>query len=148
MRKEFKIGLFVGLALVVIGIIWLSTRKPASIESRTLEQTQHIAGPNLPVAEANSMVNDANARHIAAALDANAPSSPVASTSADLTKFEQTQPIKTQRFYIVHKGDTLSTISQKYYGTTAKVNKIFEANKTVIKDKNRLKVGMKLVIPD
>lgn len=150
MRKEFKIGMFLGLALVIIGIIYLSTRKSVTVESRTLEQTQHIAGPNLPGSEPNALlVSDANVRAaIASALDANAPSQAVASTSADLTKFEQTQPIKTQRFYIVHTGDTLSGISQKYYGTTKNINKIYEANKNVIKDKNRLKPGMKLVIPE
>jgi nucleoid-associated protein YgaU len=141
--------MFLGLALVIIGIIYLSTRKSVTVESRTLEQTQYIAGPNLPSAEPNSlMVSDANAKAaIASALDANA-TQPVASTSADLTKFEQTQPIKTQRFYIVHSGDTLSGISQKYYGTTKKINIIYEANKSIVKDKNRLKPGMKLVIPD
>lgn len=150
MKKEFKIGMFLGLALVIIGIIYLSTRKSVTVESRTLEQTQHIAGPNLPSSEPNLViVSDANVRAaIASALDANAPSQPVASTSADLTRFEQTQPIKTQRFHIVHTGDTLSGISQKYYRTTKNVNKIYEANKDVIKDKNRLKPGMKLVIPE
>lgn len=145
MRKEFKIGMFLGLAVVIIGIIYLSTRKSVTVESRTLEQTQHIAGTNVPVIE----VNDANARRmaVAAALDANT-SSPVATTTADLTKLEQSQPVKAQRFHIVQKGDMLSTISQKYYGTTKKMNKIYEANKDIIKDKNRLKPGMKLVIPD
>ena len=147
MRKEFKIGMFLGLGLVLAGIIYLSMRKPASIESRTLEQTQPLAGQNLPTTDANALsLTDMNRpAAVAAALDANAPA---ANTSADLTKFEQAQPIKTQRFYIVHKGDMLSTISQKYYGTTKKVNKIYEANKDVIKDKNRLKPGMKLVIPE
>jgi nucleoid-associated protein YgaU len=153
MRKEFKIGMFLGLALVIIGIIYLSTRKPASIESRILEQTQPTAGMNLPAMDVNTLsLADANRpAAVAAALDANAPSpgsQPVADTTADLTKFEQSQPVKTQRFYIVHKGDMLSTISQKYYGTVKKVDKIYEANRDVIKDKNRLKPGMKLVIPD
>jgi nucleoid-associated protein YgaU len=152
MRKEFKIGMFLGLALVIVGIIYLSMHKSVTVESRTLEQTQNMAGPNLPAMEVNAVpAADANAKHIAAALDANAAlltDTPVASTSADLTKFEQAQPVKTQRFYIVHKGDMLSSISQKYYGTTRKVNKIYEANKDIIKDKDRLKPGMKLVIPE
>ena len=74
MRKEFKIGMFLGLDLVIIGIIYLSTRKSVSVEYRTLEQTQHIAGPNLPALEVNLRYRrDANVRAaIAAALDANA----------------------------------------------------------------------------
>lgn len=154
MRKEFKIGMFLGLGLVIIGIIYLSTRKGVSTEDRALEQTQHLVGQNLPAMDLNTPpAADANkAASVAAALDANTlsltGSQPIASTTADLTKLEQSQPVKTQRFHIVHKGDMLSTISQKYYGTTKKVNKIYEANKNVIKDKNSLKPGMKLVIPD
>jgi nucleoid-associated protein YgaU len=155
MRKEFKIGMFLGLGLVLVGIIYLSTRKTATVEYRTLEQTQHIADSNIPATDGNmASLVDANASSaaIAAALDANSrfltDSQPVASTNADLTKFEQSRPIQTQRFYIVRKGDMLSTISQKYYGTVKKVNKIYEANRDIIKDKNRLMPGMKLVIPD
>jgi nucleoid-associated protein YgaU len=148
MRKEFKIGMFLGLAVIIIGIIWLSRSKPASIESRALEQTQPIA--SLPAADMNaaSIIDVNRPAAVAAALDANAPSATAANTSADLTKLEQAQPVKTQRFYIVHKGDMLSTISQKYYGTVKKVDKIYEANRNVLKDKNSLKPGMKLVIPD
>ncbi|MDO8301982.1 MAG: LysM peptidoglycan-binding domain-containing protein [Sedimentisphaerales bacterium] len=154
MRKEFKIGMFLGLGLVIVGIIYLSMRKPASVEDRLLEQTQPMVGTNLPATDANFIsLSDANSpAAVAAALDANTLSSgstqPVANTTADLTKFEQAQPVKTQRFYIVHKGDMLSTISQKYYGTVKKVDKIYEANRNILKDKNSLKPGMKLVIPE
>jgi nucleoid-associated protein YgaU len=154
MRKEFKIGMFLGLGLVIIGIIYLSTRKSVSTEDRALEQTEHLVGQNLPAMNLNTpSAADANqATAVAAALDSNTLSStgsqPIANTTADLTKLEQSQPIKTQRFHIVHKGDMLSTISQKYYGTVKKVDKIYEANRAVLKDKNSLKPGMKLVIPE
>ena len=61
---------------------------------------------------------------------------------------EQIEPIKTERFYIVQKNDTLSSISQKYYGTPTKWPKIFNANRTTISDANRLTIGTKLIIPD
>jgi nucleoid-associated protein YgaU len=148
MRKEFKIGMFLGLALVIGGILYLSMHKSSSVEERALEQTQPVA--TLPVTDMNALsLTDTNRpAAVAAALDTNMPSTTTANTSADLTKLEQAQPIKTQRFYIVHKGDMLSTISQKYYGTVKKVDKIYEANRNVLKDKNSLKPGMKLVIPE
>jgi nucleoid-associated protein YgaU len=149
MRKEFKIGMFLGLGLVIIGIIYLSTRPSVSPENRVLEQTQHLVGQSLPAVDINAaaLAETNRPAAVAAALDANAPSASTA--TADLTKFEQSQPIKTQRFYIVHKGDMLSTISQKMYGTVKKVDKIVEANRNILKDKNTiLKPGMKLVIPD
>ena len=150
MRKEFKIGMFLGLGLVIVGIIYLSTRKSVSTEDRALEQTEHLVGQNLPATDMNalSLADTNRPAAVAAALDANAPSLPTANTTADLSKLEQAQPVKTQRFYIVHKGDMLSTISQKYYGTVKKVDKIYEANRAVLKDKNSLKPGMKLVIPE
>ncbi|MCK6448209.1 MAG: LysM peptidoglycan-binding domain-containing protein [Planctomycetes bacterium] len=51
-------------------------------------------------------------------------------------------------FYTVAKGDVLSTISQKVYGTSKKWQKIYDANRDVLKDPNALKVGMKLRIPE
>jgi len=61
---------------------------------------------------------------------------------------EQTELIKTEKFYIVQKNDTLSSISQKYYDTPTKWPKIFNANRTIISDANRLAIGAKLIIPD
>jgi nucleoid-associated protein YgaU len=49
--------------------------------------------------------------------------------------------------HTVKAGDSLSSISKQYYGTTTKWQQIAEANKTTLKDPNKLKVGMKLAIP-
>jgi nucleoid-associated protein YgaU len=49
--------------------------------------------------------------------------------------------------YIVKKGDTLSELSVKFYGTSTKWKKIWEANRTRVSDPKRLKVGTKLIIP-
>ncbi|TWT42357.1 LysM domain/BON superfamily protein [Phycisphaerae bacterium RAS1] len=51
------------------------------------------------------------------------------------------------RTYVVRKGDTLSEISEKMYGDADKWEKIYNANKSRVKDPKRLKVGTKLVIP-
>jgi nucleoid-associated protein YgaU len=66
----------------------------------------------------------------------------------DSTVHEQTEKIETQRFHIVRRGDTLSEISQTYYGSSAKWRKIFDANKEAIKNPDRLSLGQKLIIPD
>ncbi len=50
--------------------------------------------------------------------------------------------------YIVQRGDTLSKISQKCYGTSQRWKEILDANKDKIPNVNGLKVGTKLVIPD
>lgn len=57
-------------------------------------------------------------------------------------------PSRSTRTYTVKKGDTLQKISQKFYGTTRNWQRIFQANRKVLKDNpDRIAEGMKLVIP-
>ena len=51
-------------------------------------------------------------------------------------------------YYTIQKGDVLSKISQRFYGTTTKWKTIHEANMDVIPDPNRLTLGTEIVIPD
>jgi nucleoid-associated protein YgaU len=47
----------------------------------------------------------------------------------------------------VNKGDTLQKISKKFYGTTRKWNRIYKANKQVLKSQNKIYPGQVLDIP-
>lgn len=49
--------------------------------------------------------------------------------------------------YTVQKGDTLQKISKKFYGTTKKWNKIYEANKDTLKAPDKIRAGQVLNIP-
>lgn len=49
--------------------------------------------------------------------------------------------------YIIKKGDTLSRISHKFYGSTKNQELIFNANKEVIKNKSILLPGIEVVLP-
>ena len=49
--------------------------------------------------------------------------------------------------YTVEKNDTLQKISKKFYGTTKKWPKIFEANKELLKSPDRVYPGQTLNIP-
>lgn len=49
--------------------------------------------------------------------------------------------------YIVRKNDNLWNIAKAVYGKGEKWNVIFEANKEKIKDPNKLKPGLELLIP-
>lgn len=53
-----------------------------------------------------------------------------------------------QRRYTVQAGDTLSKISRQYYGDPNQFTKIFNANRSVLKDPNNIYPGQELVIPD
>ena len=70
------------------------------------------------------------------------------SSQIDYTMYEQPEKIETQKFHIVQRGETLSAISQKYYGSAGKWQKIFDANRQTIQDVNKIQPGTKLIIPD
>ncbi len=50
--------------------------------------------------------------------------------------------------YEVQEGDTLQKISKKFYGTYRKWKKIYDANEGAIKDPNRIKPGMIILVPE
>ena len=50
-------------------------------------------------------------------------------------------------FYTVKKGDTLSAISKAQYGESNKYQQIFEANKPMLKDPDKIYPGQVLRIP-
>lgn len=53
----------------------------------------------------------------------------------------------TSRTYTVEKGDTLSKIAKQMYGDAAKYPVIFEANKPMLKDPDKIYPGQVLRIP-
>jgi LysM repeat protein len=63
------------------------------------------------------------------------------------TKTTDKKPGATQRTYTVREGDTLASISRKFYKSTGRWKKIRDANKNVIDDPAKLKPGMTLTIP-
>lgn len=52
------------------------------------------------------------------------------------------------KIYIVKSGDTLGAIAKKFYGKASLDDVIFRANSKVLKDRNTLSIGMRLVIPE
>ena len=52
-----------------------------------------------------------------------------------------------KRTYIVQRGDTLASISRRFYKTSAHWKRILEANRDVIDNPKNLTVGQTLVIP-
>ena len=50
-------------------------------------------------------------------------------------------------YYVIESGDTLWGIAAKFLGNGAKYPEIFEANKEVIEDPDKIFVGQKIRIP-
>lgn len=52
-----------------------------------------------------------------------------------------------QRVYVVVSGDSLSKIAQREYGNANQWNRIYEANRDILKDPDKIFPGQKLRIP-
>ena len=67
-----------------------------------------------------------------------------------LTNFDSTEtidPREVPKSYVVKSGDTLSKISEKFYGTANRWNDIFQANRDILSSARFLREGQKLLIP-
>ena len=63
------------------------------------------------------------------------------------TSAKKTAAKKTDRTYVVRSGDTLFSISRKFYKSPKRWKEIRDANKKNIRDPKKLTVGETLVIP-
>ncbi len=197
-HRDLKIGLVVGLVLVIGIVIKLATNPRLNPEARIM-QTNNSTNPFSPVPyiadtnDSNSVLNEfsdisgetASSEQIrkenpvsdvnqsgdtanqfasespkpnpdnipenksaeTVVQTASAPESPK-STGIDYSNFDydNAEKIKTQRFHIVGKNETLSEISRLYYHSPNQWQKIIDANPE-LKDPNKIKPGMKLIIP-
>ena len=57
------------------------------------------------------------------------------------------EPEEKAEVYEIVSGDTLGGIAKRYYGNASKYTKIFEANKDIISDPNKIYPGQKIRIP-
>jgi phage tail protein X len=54
---------------------------------------------------------------------------------------------KPEEYYLIQRGDTLSHIARRYYGNAARWPQLFEANREVIQDPDRIFPGQKIRVP-
>ncbi len=60
---------------------------------------------------------------------------------------EEAKPQEQVEYYVIQSGDTLSALAKKYYGKAGDYPRIFEANREVIKDADKIYPGQKVRIP-
>jgi 5'-nucleotidase len=128
MKKDFKIGLGLGLLFVIGVAIWLSTRTDLSTEARVLQKASNAP---TPAAQTDDKPRTANTE-------------PQTTNNEPRTMTNE----QTTRIHIVQKGETLSGIAAKYYGSAAQWQKILAANLPNLADPNRLTPGFRLLIPE
>jgi nucleoid-associated protein YgaU len=159
MQKDLKIGMFVGLALVVGAFVYFSTLPGLSPRARLLKQnnnSQHTETQAHSFADTLSADDAVVSKSEPVNEPVNLQPQPVNDQTPSVVS-EDKEPAEnvyverkyeTQKFYIVRKGDTLSRISRIYYGSPNKWYKIYEANRDQLDNPDVLKPGMKLRIPN
>jgi nucleoid-associated protein YgaU len=136
MHRDFKIGLISGMVVVIAATIYLATRPDLSFK----RLRPRSVPPSQPPAVPNSIYTPRSAEP---------PESPPEDPGTrDWTAYEQTEKIQTQKFHIVRKTETLSDVARQYYGSPAKWQKIYNANRNVVTNPNALRPGTKLILPE
>jgi len=125
--------------------------KKEEAAARNLEET--INDLQLQVEELNVFVDDDMARITGMAYDQATREKVILvvgntagiATVDDQMTVEHTEP--EAQFHTVASGDTLGKIAKKYYGNAMKYPVIFEANKPMLTDPNKIYPGQVLRIP-
>ena len=66
---------------------------------------------------------------------------------ADFSNVKGGSSSTARKTYVVVAGDSLSKIAKREYGNAKEWNRIFEANKDIIKDPDKIYPGQELKIP-
>ena len=115
-----------------------SGEEKARKDTRTVRVFEIEFGPFHKVKN-KAVITTTPAQNTQIAPEANyAPKSSTLESAIDNQNFQK---------YTVEKNDTLQKISQKFYGTTKKWMRIYEANKDVLKTPDRVYPGQVLNIP-
>jgi len=154
MQKDLKIGLFSGLVVVGVAVLWLATRPGLGPQSRLPdvgepESNDHQAASPRPVAGGGGQqdrgVNPSGPVVASGRANTIEKSVEPTRTPAPPLRSDTTKPVRT---HVVRDGETLSEISYTYYGSAAKWRKIFEANRQTIENPDVVMPGTKLIIPE
>ncbi len=117
MRKDLKTGMLLGVVLAVVAVVVISIYS-STVESRLQQDTGSAS-------ESDSQY-------------------PLPTEQADKIMENTSGNIL---IHTVAPGETLSAISTLYYGTIDQQQKILDANVDIITNVNRLRPGMRLIIP-
>ena len=125
-------------------------RYAARVEPATIEEDNvrfEVALPNREVAEQKTQA--LKTLEIKQAVDLTPPAAVV--QKATITKKELDKRLSA-RSYTVADGDSLAAVAKKMYGPEqgnrrVNIQKIFEANRAILRSEDEIRVGQKLIVP-
>jgi nucleoid-associated protein YgaU len=158
MKKDFKIGMFIGLAVVIVAAVWLSLLPALSVSSRLRNlqnQQRNSQTANAQIFTQNQKENyklpaEEKKQQENQKIQQEQPkqtSDKLQTKQSQPSSSKPVEPIKANetRYHTVLGGQTLSDIAIEYYGSANEWTKIRDANPKV--DPYKLKPGTTLIIP-
>ena len=158
MQKDLKIGMISGLGLIIAALLYISTRPSLNTRTRVLKANQFdLNQPLVSKSDAEYTKDSYDFTNELQNSEQELRSSyKQRNSKATYTQTPQTrsysytppQRIKTRKFHIVRRGETLSGIARRYYGSAIQWPIIYNANRNTLKAPERIIPGTKLIIPD
>ncbi len=144
MNKDVKTGMLIGLVLVIIAVIAVSIWPEGRVQQR-LMQADGNKGDEPPAESVNGSTpaheSDSDRRAAAVQKEMQRVAAHV------IEELDQATIERGPRVHVVADGETLTHIAQLHYGDVNKWETIAAANKKVLPNVNRIRPGMRLVIP-
>lgn len=129
MRKDLKIGLLVGMILVIVIVMMVSLWPGQGVAERQQKMFQESVD-NSPIEIDRNGDEESGVRE------------------KPIVKGPFPPPVESQvRIHTVSRGETLTSIAINYYGSAEYIKTIIDANRTVLSDPDKIRTGMRLVIP-
>ncbi|NLH17205.1 MAG: LysM peptidoglycan-binding domain-containing protein [Phycisphaerae bacterium] len=161
MRRDLKIGMLIGVGVVICATVALSMWPGASVEERIRRNMIEGGSPsgyeppkpidarpgNLVIPERKpGEISEPIIRPFAGETKPKPVETGMKSEPGVTTETDKPKPA--EMIHVVAQDETLSRISLRYYGTSGQWQKILQANSSILKDPTKIKPGMKLVIPN
>jgi len=134
MYRDLKTGMVIGLVLGAGLLVWFSGHTGAPVKAGGIEQIL-----------VRTRVSDGDVRRGTGDLPGAAA---VTEGEKPVRIYPFTQAVAGPRIHVVQTGETLSGISMLYYGSARSWEKILAANRTHIKNPDKLVPRTQLVIPE
>jgi hypothetical protein len=122
MSKDLKIGMIIGVVLLIAATLVISFLSKGSLKDRLKNKYNKETSATTPQGNGKEQ-----------------PPTPKKNTDNET-------PRSTERIHIVKEGQTIQDIAKIYYGNKDKIIKIIDENRQ-IPNNYKLKAGMKLKIP-
>lgn len=161
MKPDIKIGVLVGVVVVVVLLVFFLNKGSKPDETTPLVPQNKDQGPIQPVGQPDVKQQDPVDKSIIVDPQPTTRTSPAGEPEPKIdpellektivsTPIEPAKPTpeaREPRYYQVTSGDSLSEISERYYGHERFWREIYKANRQLITNPDRLQVGWRLRIP-